>query len=135
MPVILSHEEVNIWMNPKNTKDIQSIINKSLLNKDKQVWKNIGFAKIAPYVNKLNDKSVKCLMTVDEYKKQLDRTGLMRFWKKAPAVEAVNTSGQVIKQGISAQQSPKAPDKFDPCEEKQKEVAEMNPLKTEQKKY
>ena len=56
-------------MNPKNTKDIQSIINKSLLNKDKQVWKNIGFAKIAPYVNKLNDKSVKCLMTVDEYKK------------------------------------------------------------------
>jgi len=35
MPVILSHEEVNVWMNPKNTKDIQNIINKSILKKDK----------------------------------------------------------------------------------------------------
>jgi putative SOS response-associated peptidase YedK len=35
MPVILSHEEVNLWMNPKNTKDIQSIIHKSILKKEK----------------------------------------------------------------------------------------------------
>jgi putative SOS response-associated peptidase YedK len=89
MPVILSHEEVNVWMNPKNTKDIQNIIHKSLLKKDKQVWKNVGFAKIAPYVSNLKEKSVKCLMTIDEYKKELDKTGLMRFWKKAPTVEAV----------------------------------------------
>jgi putative SOS response-associated peptidase YedK len=65
MPVILSHEEVNVWMNPKNTRDIQNIINRSLLKKDKQVWKNIGFARIAPHVNKLSEKSVKCLMTVE----------------------------------------------------------------------
>ena len=35
MPVILSHEEVNVWMNPKNTKDIQKIINNAILKKDK----------------------------------------------------------------------------------------------------
>ena len=54
MPVILSHEEVNLWMNPRNTKDIRNIIHHSLLKKDKEVWKNVGIAKIAPYVNKLN---------------------------------------------------------------------------------
>ena len=86
MPVILSHEEVNLWMNPRNTKDIQKIINNAILKKDKPVWKNVGFAKIAPYVNKLNEKSVKCLMSFEDYKKELDKTGLMRFWKKAPAV-------------------------------------------------
>ncbi len=69
MPVILSHEEVNVWMNPKNTKDIQTIIHKSLLNKEKEVWKNVGFAKIAPYVNTQKEKSVKCLMTFEDYKK------------------------------------------------------------------
>lgn len=56
-------------MNPKNTKDIQNIIHKSLLKKDKEVWKNVGFAKIAPYVSNLKEKSVKCLMTIEEYKK------------------------------------------------------------------
>jgi len=100
MPVILSHEEVNLWMNPKNTKDIQNIISKSLLKKDKEVWKNVGFARVAPYVSNIKEKSVKCLMTVDEYKKQLDKTGLMKYWKKAPAVEAVGTNGEVIKQAI-----------------------------------
>lgn len=89
MPVILSHEEVNIWMNPKNTKDIQNIIHKSLLKKEKEVWKNVGFARIAPHVNTLKEKSVKCLMTIDEYKKELDKTGLMKYWKKAPEVVAV----------------------------------------------
>ena len=73
-------------MNPKNTKDIQKIIQQSLLKKDKEIWKNVGFAKIAPYVSKINEKGVKCLMTFEDYKKQLDKTGLMRFWKKAPAV-------------------------------------------------
>ena len=32
-------------------------------------------------------------MTFEDYKKQLDKTGLMRFWKKAPEVEAVGPSG------------------------------------------
>ena len=56
-------------MNPKNTKDIQAIIHKSLLKKEKEVWKNVGFAKIAPYVNTQKEKSVKCLMTFEDYKK------------------------------------------------------------------
>jgi putative SOS response-associated peptidase YedK len=93
MPVILSHEEVNLWMNPKNTKDIQNIISKSLLKKDKEVWKNVGFAKVAPYVSQKSEKTVKCLMTVEDYKKELDKTGLMKYWKKAPAIEAVGISG------------------------------------------
>ena len=93
MPVILSHEEVNLWMNPRNTKDIQHIINNALLKKDKQIWKNVGFAKVAPYVSKTNEKSVKCLMTFEDYKKELDKTGLMKYWKKAPAVEAVGITG------------------------------------------
>ena len=33
MPVILSHEEVNLWLNPKNTKIINDVIQKSLLKK------------------------------------------------------------------------------------------------------
>lgn len=36
-------------------------------------------------------------MTYEEYKKELDKTGLMRFWKKAPVVEAVNKDGEVVK--------------------------------------
>ena len=65
MPVILSHEEINVWLNPKNTKDIQNIINKSLLNKEKQVWKNVGFAKLGPHVSNTKEKSAKCLMTYE----------------------------------------------------------------------
>jgi len=86
MPVILSHEEVNVWMNPKNTAAIQTIINNSLLKKEKQVWKNVGCAKIAPHVSNIHEKSVKCLMTYEDYKKELDKTGLMRYWKKPVAV-------------------------------------------------
>jgi hypothetical protein len=32
-------------------------------------------------------------MTFEDYKKELDKTGLMRFWKKPPAVEAVTATG------------------------------------------
>lgn len=52
MPVMLSPEEVELWLDPKNTKDIQNIINKSLLDKEKPLWKNVGFAQLAPHVNK-----------------------------------------------------------------------------------
>ena len=69
-------------MDPKNTKDINVIIQKSLTNKSKPIWKNIGFAKLAPYVNKRDQKTNKCLMTYEDYKKELDSKGLMRFWKK-----------------------------------------------------
>ena len=64
----------------------RKIINNAILKKDKQVWKNVGFAKIAPHVNKLSEKSVKCLMTLEDYKKELDKIGLMRFWNKPPAI-------------------------------------------------
>jgi hypothetical protein len=98
-------------MNPKNTKDIQKVIHNSLLKKDKQVWKNVGFARIAPYVNKLNDKSVKCLMTFEDYKKELDKTGLMRYWKKPPAVEAVGPTGEPVKHNPAKAETPHAPEK------------------------
>jgi hypothetical protein len=83
-------------MNPKNTKIINDVIQKSLLDKKKQVWKNVGCAKLAPYVSSIKEKSSKCLMTIDEYKKELDKTGLMRFWKKPPVVEAVDQNGDVF---------------------------------------
>ena len=69
MPVILSHEEVNLWMNPRNTKIINDVIQKSLLQKDKQVWKNIGVAKLAPYVSSIKEKTNKCLITYEDYQK------------------------------------------------------------------
>ena len=84
-------------MNPKNTKIINDVIQKSLLKKEKQVWKNIGCAKLAPYVSSIKEKSSKCLMTIEDYRKELDKNGLMRFWKKAPAVEIVNRDGEIIK--------------------------------------
>ncbi len=53
MPVILSHEEVNVWLHPKNTKVLNDVINKSLLKKEKEIWKNVGCAKLAPYVSSI----------------------------------------------------------------------------------
>ena len=44
-------------------------------------------------------------MTYDEYKKELDRTGLMRFWKKPPTVEAVNKDGEIVKCGTKINES------------------------------
>jgi putative SOS response-associated peptidase YedK len=35
MPAILSHEDVNLWLNPKNTKIINEVIHNSLLKKNK----------------------------------------------------------------------------------------------------
>lgn len=32
-------------------------------------------------------------MTIEDYKKELDKNGLMRFWKKPPPVEALNKDG------------------------------------------
>lgn len=64
MPVILSPSEVELWLDPKNTKDINIIIQKCLTNKDKAIWKNVGLAKLAPYVSKREEKSIKCLMTI-----------------------------------------------------------------------
>lgn len=93
MPVILSHGEVELWLDPKNTRDINQIIQKCLVNRDKAIWKNIGLAKLAPYVNKREEKSNKCLMTIEDYKKELDSKGLMRFWKKKEPVESVGKDG------------------------------------------
>ena len=36
-------------------------------------------------------------MTIEDYKKQLDKTGLMRFWKKKEPVEKVGKDGETIK--------------------------------------
>jgi hypothetical protein len=98
MPVILSPGEVELWLNPKNTRDINFIIQRCLNNKEKCIWKGIGCAKVAPYVNKREEKGVKCLMTMEEYKKELDKTGLMRFWKKKEPVEIVGKDGEVLKE-------------------------------------
>ena len=35
-------------------------------------------------------------MTMEEYKKSLDEKGLMRFWKKPPAVESVSVNGEIV---------------------------------------
>jgi hypothetical protein len=32
-------------------------------------------------------------MSIEDYKKELDKTGLMKYWKKAPSVEAIGISG------------------------------------------
>ena len=54
-------------MNPKNTKDIQNIIHKSLLKKDKEVWKNVGFAKIKIKIVLLGNQSVGKSSIIDKY--------------------------------------------------------------------
>lgn len=86
MPVILSDEDVEVWLNPNNTKEIASILRNSLLKKDKEIWKNIGFTRLAPHVNSIKEKSKKCIMTYEEFKKEQDRTGIMRFFKKPQPV-------------------------------------------------
>lgn len=113
MPVMLTSSEVELWLDPKNTKDINNIIHRSLLDVNKPLWKNVGFAEVAPYVNKRDNKSVKCLMTVEEYKKELDRTGLMRFWKKKEPVEAVGRDGETLtqKNALANAEPPIAPER------------------------
>ena len=92
MPVILSEKEVQLWLDPKNTQNINTIINKCLLDKEKAIWKNIGFAQVAPYVNKTNEKSVKCLMSLEEYNNEKRKNGITKFFKKK-TVETVGKDG------------------------------------------
>jgi hypothetical protein len=96
MPVILTDEDVEIWLNPNNTKEIGSIIRNSLLKKDKEIWKNVGFTRLAPHVNSIKEKSKKCIMTYEEFKKEQDRTGIMRFFKKPQPLEVVVSSTEIV---------------------------------------
>lgn len=37
-------------------------------------------------------------MTIEEYKKELDNKGLMRFWKKKEPAETVGKDGETLKE-------------------------------------
>ena len=95
MPVILSPEDVEEWLNPDNTKIIGQIIESSFLGKEKEGWKGIGTTKVAPHVNSIKEKSGKCIMTFEEYQKELDKNGIMKFFKKIP-VQTVDKDGETI---------------------------------------
>ena len=46
-------------------------------------------------------------MTFQDYQKELDKTGLMRYWKKPPPVQAVVAPGQTVNAGLGNVQEPK----------------------------
>lgn len=53
MPVILSPEDVKLWLDPSNDKVIAKIVEEVFLAKEKDAWKNIDVIKLAPYINSI----------------------------------------------------------------------------------
>lgn len=97
MPVILSPDDVKLWLDEENSNVITKIVEEVFLGKDKEIWESIETTKLAPHVNSIKEKSIKCIMTFEEYQKELDKNGIMKFFKKKePQVETVGRDGEVL---------------------------------------
>jgi putative SOS response-associated peptidase YedK len=51
MPVILSPEDVEVWLDPKNDDQILRVVENCLICKEKAIWKDIGITKLGPHVS------------------------------------------------------------------------------------
>lgn len=80
MPVILDEDELDMWLDCKKYR-FENIINKEILNPKKEKWNSLFFYQLAPYVGDIKNKTDKCLMSIEDYKKELDRVGIKRFFK------------------------------------------------------
>ena len=65
MPVILSPDEVKLWLDPSNDDIISKVVEQCFLPKDKGIWNSIQMTKLAPYVNSVKEKSAKCIMNYE----------------------------------------------------------------------
>jgi putative SOS response-associated peptidase YedK len=82
MPVLLEEDEVDLWINTKNS--FHEIIDRKILNQQKKIWGEVDHYRCAPHVNSIKEKSEKCLLSLEDYKNQLYQKGLGRFFQKKP---------------------------------------------------
>jgi len=82
MPVILNESLLDIWLNCENK--YLDIYQKKILHKSNDTWQSIKYYKLAPYINKIKNKDVKCLMTKENYTKHLDSVGIKRYFEIKP---------------------------------------------------
>ena len=82
MPVILSEDLLDLWLNTDNK--YMDFIDKKILHESNSAYEDLKFYKLAPYVNKIKNKDVKCLMTKENYMKHLDSVGIKKYFGVAP---------------------------------------------------
>mmetsp|Transcript_34921 Transcript_34921/g.31450 ORF Transcript_34921/g.31450 Transcript_34921/m.31450 type:complete len:200 (+) Transcript_34921:227-826(+) len=80
MPVVLDEDEIDMWVDCKNYR-FEDIIDREILNQKKEKWNDLYYYQLAPYVGDMKNKTEKCLMSIEDYKKELDRVGIKRFFK------------------------------------------------------
>ncbi len=80
MPVLLeNYEEVDKWLDSDKNKYMD--IKDEILNPKKKALNTIDYTRLGPSVNNIREKSIKCILSHEEYIKQLDKTGIKKFFK------------------------------------------------------
>lgn len=127
MPVLLEGHSLELWLDP--TKSFVSIIDKEILNEKKEIWSNLDFYKVGPFVNNVKNKSEKCIMCYEDYIKELDSKGIKQYFKP----KALDSNE---KPKIEKDQTEKKEDKNDSISQKpeKKEPARITPLKRKEEK-
>jgi len=79
MPMVLDENEIDQWLDCENFK-YEKIIG-DITSPNNPKWSTLYHYQIGPLINNLKNKSDKNLMTLEEYKKDLDKTGIKSFFK------------------------------------------------------
>ena len=79
MPVFLDEDEIDMWLDCDKYK-FEKIFDNIIMDETKAKWKNLTFYPVGFYVNDVKNKTEQCLMTIEDYKKKLDETGIKRFF-------------------------------------------------------
>ena len=83
MPVLLeTYDEIEKWLNTDKFKYDQ--IKDEILSPKRRVLNTIDYTRLSPSVNSIKEKSVKCIMSYEDYMKQLDKNGIKKFFKPKP---------------------------------------------------
>lgn len=91
MPVLLEGKELDMWLDFKKYP-FSLIIDKEILNEKNEIWNKVEFFRVGPFVNNVKNKTDKCLMSYDDYLKELDSKGIKQFFKpKAQTASTIET--------------------------------------------
>ncbi|KRW98160.1 Protein of unknown function DUF159 [Pseudocohnilembus persalinus] len=80
MPVVLKQDQIEEWLNCENSF---ADVTRKILSKWSWI-EDISIQKLGPHVNNIREKGQKCLMSYDDYRKELDKKGIKRFFQAAP---------------------------------------------------
>jgi len=79
MPMILSADEIDKWLDCENYK-YEKIIG-DITSPENEKWSTMYHYQIGPLINNIKNKGEKNLLTLEEYKKDLDKTGIKSFFQ------------------------------------------------------